>query len=117
MWRPTLLLLALFAGCLNEPASLTSPLMLEIHNDTDSPTQGRFAVYEAYGSTIVYERVFELNAGERILVERIELLEGSYRMRTESSGLERDADVRLTNGDSFRFVILEDIIAFQRVTP
>lgn len=117
MWRPILLLLVLFAGCLNEPATLTSPLKLQIHNDTDAPTQGRFAVYEAYGNTVVFERDFELNVGERILIERIELLEGSYKLRTESNGLERDADVRLTNGDSFRFVILEDIIAFQRVNP
>lgn len=115
MWRPTLLLFVLFAGCLNEPASLTSPLNLEIHNDTDAPTQGRFAVYEAYGNTVVFERAFDLKVGERILVERIELLEGSYRMRTESNGLARDADVRLMNGDSYRFVILDDIIAFQRV--
>jgi hypothetical protein len=117
MWRPIVLCILLSAGCLGHAPSLTNPLKLEIHNDTSVPAEVRFTVFEAYGNTEVFERAYQLGVGERILVERVDLLEGSYRMRTESQDLSRDADVHLGKNDHYRFVILPDIIAFQRVSP
>lgn len=116
LWRPTLLLVLLSAGCLDEAPQLTNPLQLEVHNDTSSPTDARLSVYEAYGNTVVYERAFRLGVGERRIFDSVEFLEGSYRLRMQSNGLRRDADVRLEQDAYYRFVILDDIIAFQRLS-
>lgn len=108
------LLLTTTAGCVGATQAPTSPLVVQLHNDTDDPLSATFLVGEPHGGTTIYERDFSLKPGERVLVDAIELLQGPYNLTARTPSLGREATIDLDgSAQQYRFVILDDAIAFQ----
>lgn len=108
-------LVLLLPGCAG-PGSLsgTEQFPLEVQNNASRTVGADLELREAYGHTVLFSESYTLPAGERAQANAGRVSYGEYTVRATSGSMSREIDVSFGKDPGvYRFVIYDDIIAFQ----
>ena len=115
----TLLLSFTLAGCLGSAGpQATSPggvFPLFVRNASNHSAPVEMSVIEGYGGTVLYSKNATLAPGAQVSADPVRVPYGEYVLRVAAPPRAREADVIYDEGTQFfRFVVNEDVIAFER---